>query len=952
MTRGDRGTPGFALEGRGLLALGVLAVLGLVAWYAVHLARWPAAPDRGFILQADLGIHVVAQTRPLGEAAGLRPLDRIVSVNGRSYETYREFLGILDFTPGRQNVYRIERGAETLEIAVPVRPLGLEIVLRHELPHVLLGLVFLAMGVLVFLMKPNQAPSWAFFAMATLGATFFTYSRSPFLYQPVWLDEVFRVSAFGLGAAMVDLALLFPRRRAFVSRQPAWLALPFVVAAGLAAFSISRGGWQDDIGWVGKLLFVVPTLCFLFFVGSAAQVALSGRSNAQRLQALVIVTGAFIAFVVPLTDITFSALFGAKFFPDFVYSWTIFVALFPIAIGYAIVRHDLFEIDVIVRRTYGYLLSTALVIGLYGTTVSTLNLLVGPSEIARSPFFTVAFVLAVVFLMQPLQGRIQSFVDRAFYRKQVDYRRTIADVTDHMTQLLEPELVRETLVRSVVREMFLENGLLLAPEGEDAYFEVVMAAGEPPALRGVALDKALVEALAEKRVPVFRHEIELAPQYASHREGMLASFDALSAELMMPMLYQGQLRAVLSLGRKKSGRMFTREDIDLLRTLVAEGAVALENARLFDDLADSLKQVQLLESIKSGLSKFVPKTVQDLIAESPDAAAIFEKREKDLTVMFADMTGYTRLSSQLPLDQVNAIVERYFGAFLDEILRQGGDVNETAGDGLMVLFQDEDPAKHARAAVHAALGIQAITRVINAEREGQIPIGVHIGINSGIASVGATKIQGGGGHRWTYTASGPTTNIAARIGALGVEIAITEETRRRIGAGFRAESLGPKALKNVKDPIEVFRVTGGPAAAEAGAAAASVATREPTAQPPQRQAAQPAPLADPGPGRFVLSGVVRERESGRPLAGLLVRAFDKDLMSDDYLGSATTDAEGRYEVRFAAEAFQDLFERRPDLFVRVYDAAGREVASTQDAVRWNAGAVERVDLAVPSARLA
>jgi class 3 adenylate cyclase len=506
-------------------------------------------------------------------------------------------------------------------------------------------------------------------------------------------------------------------------------------------------------------------------------------------------------------------------------------------------------------------------------------------------------------------------------------------------------------VTSVAREMFLENGLLLAPEGEAGRFEVAMVAGGAPALRTLALDKTLVEALAEKRVPVFRHEIELAPQYASHREGMLASFDALEAELVMPMLYQGQLRAVLSLGRKKSGRMFTREDIDLLRTLVAEGAVALENARLFDDLADSLKQVQLLESIRSGLSKFVPKTVQDLIAESPEAGAIFEKREKDLTVMFADMTGYTRLSSQLPLDQVNAIVERYFGAFLDEILRQGGDVNETAGDGLMVLFQDEDPERHARAAVRAALGIQAITRVINAERTGEIPIGVHIGINSGIASVGATKIQGGGGHRWTYTASGPTTNIAARIGALGEEIAVTEETRRRIGAGFAVESLGAKALKNVNEPIEVFRVTGGPAEAAEGASelGSGVATRE---APQPGEGAAPAAPAQPGSGRFVLSGVVRERESGRPLAGLVVRAFDKDLMSDDYLGSATTDGEGRYEVRFTADAFRDLFERHPDLFVRVYDAAGREVASTQDAVRWNAGTVERVDLAVPRAQLA
>jgi class 3 adenylate cyclase len=655
-----------------------------------------------------------------------------------------------------------------------------------------------------------------------------------------------------------------------------------------------------------------------------------------------------------LTEMIFSALFGFSFLPDVVYSQLPFVAGFPVSIGYAIVRHDLFEIDVIVRRTYGYLLSTGVVVLLYGTTVSTLNLLVGPSEIARSPFFTVAFVLAVVFLMQPLQGRIQAFVDRAFYRKQVDYRRTIADVTDHMTQLLEPELVRETLVASVVREMFLENGLLLAPEGEDGRFEVVMAAGGAPELRGLALDKALVEALGEARVPVFRHEIELSPQYAGSREGMLASFDVLGAELVMPMLYQGQLRAALSLGRKKSGRMFTREDVDLLRTLVAEGAVALENARLFDDLADSLKQVQLLESIKAGLSKFVPKTVQELLAEGEDAGGLFEKRERDLTVMFADMTGYTRLSAQLPHDQVNAIVERYFGAFLEEILRQGGDVNETAGDGLMVLFQDADPERHARAAVTAALGIQAITRVINAERAGEVPIGVHIGINSGIASVGATKIQGGGGHRWTYTASGSTTNIAARIGALGEEIAITEETRRRIGAAFEAESLGPKALKNVKDPIEVFRVMAGAVAEpplEAGpervAATVVAAPAPPVAAP---SPAAEAPAAD-GVERFVLAGVVRERESGQPLAGLVVRAFDKDLLSDDYLGSATTDAEGRYEVRFTVEAFRDLFERSPDLYVRVYDAVGRELGSTQDAVRWNVGAVERVDVDLPHQQL-
>lgn len=70
-----------------------------------------------------------------------------------------------------------------------------------------------------------------------------------------------------------------------------------------------------------------------------------------------------------------------------------------------------------------------------------------------------------------------------------------------------------------------------------------------------------------------------------------------------------------------------------------------------------------------------------LIEESPEAPSL-EKREIDCSVLFADITGYTRLSAQLELDQVNQLVERYFGAFLDEILSRGGDVNETAGDGL------------------------------------------------------------------------------------------------------------------------------------------------------------------------------------------------------------------------------------------------------------------------------
>ena len=174
-----------------------------------------------------------------------------------------------------------------------------------------------------------------------------------------------------------------------------------------------------------------------------------------------------------------------------------------------------------------------------------------------------------------------------------------------------------------------------------------------------------------------------------------------------------------------------------------------------------------------------------------------------------DIVGYTRLSERLDPVRMNDLVERYFGAFLDEILKRGGDVNETAGDGLMVIFQDSDPRRHARAAVKTALAMLARTREINARLDStDEPIAVHVGANSGLATVGATKIEGVSGTRWTYTASGPVTNVAARLAALGdgETVLIGPETRGRLGSEFAFEALGERRLRNVEQPVAVYRL--------------------------------------------------------------------------------------------------------------------------------------------------
>jgi hypothetical protein len=100
---------------------------------------------------------------------------------------------------------------------------------------------------------------------------------------------------------------------------------------------------------------------------------------------------------------------------------------------------------------------------------------------------------------------------------------------------------------------------------------------------------------------------------------------------------------------------------------------------------------------------------------------------------------------------------------------------------------------------------------------------------------------------------------------------------------------------------------------------------------------------------FRVAGIVVEAETGRPLADLIVRAFDRDMIFDDKIGFTSTDSDGRFEIRYGADQFRDLWESRPDLYLRIYDASGaRLLHETTDAVRPNASEDEHYRIAIPA----
>ena len=406
--------------------------------------------------------------------------------------------------------------------------------------------------------------------------------------------------------------------------------------------------------------------------------------------------------------------------------------------------------------------------------------------------------------------KIQEQLDlRVFHLKTLyDVSRDIYSSTDTRT------ILRNFLLMSMGNFGALEALLIVARLSDGAARHVVHI--------GMGVDEAFVmerwgiQALLRNPCSVEKTECELPPEELPGEIALAVSFRI-----------DDQLAALYALGPKLVGDPYHENDRELLTTLLNNLVVALKNARSFEairqlnadleakntelqaalaQLQRAIRKVELLESIKENLCKFVPVTVTRMIEKSP-TGTMPESRTQDLSVLFLDIEGYTSLCEKLGGLETNAIIEKHFSVFMDAIYANNGDVNETAGDGLMVLFLDENQQTNALQAVRTALAIRAKAHEICNQCVALYrPLDINMGINSGTALVGAAKFNSYTGSRWTYTARGQVTNIAARVGSLASKggINMTRNTASRIRGWYDLKSLGALALKNVSEPVEVF----------------------------------------------------------------------------------------------------------------------------------------------------
>jgi class 3 adenylate cyclase len=789
-------------------ALLVLALF-LGGWTTVDAWKLIGQPYPGFSVMRNLLVGLGV------ERGGLEPFDFLRAMDGRLLESGREIHAeVRRHPPGTSFHYLINRRGRLVEADIVSKTEPAGDFDRFLLEGLLPGLLFLGLGAAVLVLKPGapgarvfQAYCIIWFAIATL------YHDAVSMYR---FDAIFLTAWAFSPALYLHLAQTFPERRPWAVRHPRVIWLAYGASAVFA--TLLRMHIPDHppselvivpiasaVYWVSALLVLIAALSIT---------AVRGTSALGRQRARVLLAGFTVGQLAPVMGTTLEAVTGMTV-PYLNVLWKLNL-LFPVAVTYAMIRYELFDVRAVVRVGSIYALVTGVVIVAYAGAITALNVVFTRLGMGTSPLATAAVLaLAVVFFLNPVYARAQRVVDRLFFRQRLDVQRSIERLSGTMTTVLDLDRIAGLIGRTVDESFFPSRLTLAVFEEEQERYRVLVGSAGPMGASGlIAASSSLPGHLARYRQPITRVQHEADPDLASCREACLSQMRALGAELVVPLLFGDRVTGLLALGEKRSGASYTTEDLRLLRVVVNQSAVALENARAFSALeeanrrlADSLRRVEILEAIRTSLSKFVPRRVQELIEEAPEAPEL-TKREMDVSVLFVDVAGYTSLSERHDPDRVNVMIERYFGAFLDEILRNGGDVNETAGDGLMVIFQDEEPERHARNAVQTALGILRRADEINEAGGIDEPIRLHVGVNSGPAAVGATKIEGNAATRWTYTASGLVTNVAARLAALGAgdSAFIGPETARRIEGWFDLEDLGVRELKNVEEPVRVYRL--------------------------------------------------------------------------------------------------------------------------------------------------
>ena len=403
----------------------------------------------------------------------------------------------------------------------------------------------------------------------------------------------------------------------------------------------------------------------------------------------------------------------------------------------------------------------------------------------------------------PLDEKKAPIVDVQEIEKSNRILKVLTKVAETLIAVRPVEEVLHQVMDIVFEHMPADRGFLMLEEESQAGRLVPMVVKHRTPGGGearITVSKTIADRVMHDRVSILTSDAMVDPRFGA---GDSIRFHGIRSAMCAPLWLKDQVIGIIHVDSPMLTNCFTVNDLDLLTALANYAAVAVERARLNQKIVAE-------ERKRERLGRFLsPQVASRILAASDTAGAELGAPElREVSVLFADISGFTSMSERMSPSSVALLLNDYLSRMTDVIFKYEGTLDKYIGDAIMAVFGAPiDMPDHAERAIRTALEMQERLAEWNAERKEGPAFRVRIGINSGKAMAGEI----GSVNKKEYTVLGDTVNIASRLESSVAKpgtVVVGENTYRMVEDRFEFQPLGSFSLKGKEREVRVFGVAG------------------------------------------------------------------------------------------------------------------------------------------------
>jgi adenylate cyclase len=383
--------------------------------------------------------------------------------------------------------------------------------------------------------------------------------------------------------------------------------------------------------------------------------------------------------------------------------------------------------------------------------------------------------------------------------RDIDSNRLVAMLSDVSCELVRSTSLSQILDRIVALTFEMTHAdrvfLMLMDEQSGELVPRVARCRDGTPSHGATISRTIAGTVFKDRVALLASDAQLDSRFEPSESILL---QGIRSCMCAPLWHDTDVIGILYVDNPESSR-FSAGDLNLFTTLSNYAAVAIEHARLAARLLEERRQRERLQRYHS------PRVIERILEGENETGANFIAQERQISVLFADIVGFTTISEQMTPPEVAKLLNQFFEAMIDVIFAHEGTLDKFIGDAILATFGAALPQQdHAVRCVRAALDMRKALASFNATRD-QPELRMRIAINSGCALVGDI----GSPKRREFTVLGDVVNTASRLESAVAQpdqIIISGTTYLLVKDEIEARALGSVNLRGRSGPVDIYEV--------------------------------------------------------------------------------------------------------------------------------------------------